>query len=66
MRTANYIFYKQAHDFAKLTSSDIEKIKSDSIQEAIDKYARYGKELGQVNVRRKYPIPPENYPGNRE
>jgi len=57
MRTANYLFSKQAHEMEELNAAEIERIKSETIQTAIDKYAKYSKELGQMNIREKFPLP---------
>jgi len=59
MRTANYLFSKQTHDLEE-SAAEIERAKSEAIQAAIDRYAKYSEELGQMDIRKKYPIPISN------
>ena len=60
MRTANYLFSKQRYDLEEMNAAEIERVKSEAIQAAIDRYAKYSEELGQMNIRKKFPIPVSN------
>ena len=43
-----------------MNAAEIERVKSEAIQAAIDRYAKYSEELGQMDIRKKYPIPVSN------
>uniref|UniRef100_A0A7M5X6H8 Uncharacterized protein n=1 Tax=Clytia hemisphaerica TaxID=252671 RepID=A0A7M5X6H8_9CNID len=49
MTTANFLFKRHIHEIAELNAAEAAKLKSDTIQQAIDRYLKFEEEMGQKN-----------------